>query len=135
MNRIAKCACENVEVSVKGDPVRLIACHCDYCQRTSGSVATLCAVYEEKNILLVNGDTTVYELPKWPGGKKYFCSVCGTTVHWVNPGAFPGMHMIAAGCFADPNFPAPDTVTQTKYRQSWCPQFEGAEHYEEYSGK
>ena len=43
--------------------------------------------------------------------------------------------MVAGGCFADPNFPAPDTVTQTKYRQPWCPEFEGAEHYEEYSGK
>ena len=135
MNRVAKCACKNLEVTVKSDPVRHIACHCDYCQRMSGSVATLCAVYKEEDFLSVSGDATVYELPKWPGAKKYFCSVCGSTVHWVNPVAFPGMHMIASGCFADPDFPAPDTVTQTKYRQPWCPEFVGAEHYEEYSGK
>jgi len=135
MNRIARCACKSVEVTVKGDPVRFIACHCDYCQRTTGSVASLAAVYKEENILSVVGDSSVYELPKWPGAKKHFCSICGTTVHWVNPGPFPGMHLVAGGCFADPSFPAPDTVTQTKYRHSWCPEFEGAEHYEEYSGK
>ena len=135
MNRIAQCACKNVEVSVAGDPERLIVCHCDYCQRTTGSIASFVAVYKEETILSVSGDTTIYELPKWPGSKKYFCSICGTTVHWTNPATFPGMHMIAAGCFADPNLRAPDTVTQTKYRHSWCADFAGAEHYEAYSGK
>jgi hypothetical protein len=97
-------------------------------------VATLSAIFKEEDVVAISGKTTIYEPPKWPDAKTHFCSVCGSTVHWVNPGAFPGMHLIAAGCFGDVDFPGPDTVTQTKHRPSWCPEFKGADHFEEYSG-
>ena len=98
-------------------------------------MASLAAIYKEGDVISLSGETTIYELPSWPGSKMHFCAVCGSTVYWTNPGAFPGMRMISGGCFGDPGFPAPDTVTQTKYRHPWCPEFEGAEHYEGYSGK
>jgi hypothetical protein len=30
------------------------------------------------------------------------------------------MHMVAIGCFADPDFPGPRTAAQTQYRHDWC---------------
>lgn len=131
MERKAECGCGNVKVIVKGDPQTCFACHCDYCQKASGSIGTFGAVYREENFVSSEGEVTKFDdLPKWPGSEKYFCSKCGTTVHWKNPAAFPGMHMVAIGCFSDPGFPGPQVTVQTQYRHKWCPGFAGAVEHE-----
>jgi len=88
MDRVASCACGAVRVAVTGEPQICWVCHCDHCQNQE----------------------------KWPGSERYFCSTCGTNVHWKNPAAFPGMRMISIGCFADPGFPGPKLAMQTKHR-------------------
>jgi hypothetical protein len=123
-NRVASCGCGQVRITVEGDPQNCWVCHCDYCQRATGSIGQLAAVYREEDVVSVEGETTTYgDFPKYPGAEKYFCSRCGTGVHWINPAALPGMHMVAIGCFADPDFPGPRTAAQTQYRHSWCPPF------------
>lgn len=110
------------------------ACHCDYCQRATGSIASFGAVYREEDFVSFEGTESEFsDIPKWPGAKKHFCSHCGTTVHWVNPTAFPGMRMVSIGCFADPNFPVPAVQVQTQYRHPWCGDFSGAAVSEEFS--
>ena len=124
MNRRASCACGDVKVTVKGEPQICWACHCDDCQRATGSIALFAAMYLEEDIVSIEGSTTTFDnFPKYPGAEKYFCKTCGTTVHWINPVASPGMHMIAPGCFEDPNFLGPQMVFQTQYRPEWCPEF------------
>lgn len=131
MRREAHCGCGNVTVVTSADPQLSFACHCDFCQRSSGSIAVFGAAFLDEDIESVEGDTTeVNDFPKWPGMKKWFCSKCGTTVHWVNPKGLPGMHMISIGCFADPDFPAPTFSVHTRYRHKWCASFKGAEDYE-----
>lgn len=133
--REASCCCGKLKVVVAGDPQTIFACHCDYCQRATGSVAVFGAVYREEDIVSAEGDTTVFDdIPKWSGAERYFCSSCGNTVHWINPAAFPGMHMVAVGCFADPEFPAPAVTVQTQYRQAWCQGFTGSEEHEAFPG-
>ena len=127
MERKATCGCGNVKVTVKGDPELCFACHCDFCQKMTGSIANFGAVYKLEDFLSIEGDVSIYDdLPKWPGAARSFCTKCGTTVHWVNPMAFPGMRMVAVGCFSDPSFPGPEMQVQTKYRHPWCGNFEGA---------
>ena len=131
MERKAQCGCGNVTVMVSGDPQICFACHCDFCQRSTGSIGTFGAVYREEDISSIDGETTMRDdFPKWPGLESHFCSNCGTTVHWINPTTFPGMHMVAIGCFADPSFPGPNFTVQTQYRHHWCGEFEGAENHE-----
>jgi hypothetical protein len=131
MERKAHCGCGNVTVTVSGDPQTSFACHCDACQKATGSIANFGVVFREEDFISIEGETTVYgDFPKWPGAEKYFCSKCGTTVHWVNPAAFPGMRLVSLGCFADPSFPAPEVEVQTQYRHLWCKDFVGAQTYE-----
>lgn len=134
MNRMATCACGSVRVSVKGDPQICWVCHCDHCQRMTGSIGLFAAVFREEDVTAIEGETTTHPAnqEKWPGAERYFCSRCGTSVHWVNPAAFPGMRLIAIGCFSDPEFPGPKMAMQTKYRHEWCGEFEGAESFEGY---
>tara|TARA_B110000444_G_C18707046_1_gene531829 strand:- start:190 stop:606 length:417 start_codon:yes stop_codon:yes gene_type:complete len=134
VTREARCGCGNLKVVVVGDPVRSYACHCDYCQKASGSIAAFGAVYREEDFLSFVGAETIFDdIPKWPGAKKHFCSKCGTTVHWVNPVAFPGMRMVSIGCFADPHFPGPAAQVQTQYRHAWCGDFRGADVCKEFA--
>jgi len=127
MERQATCGCGNVKVVVKGEPQTCFACHCDFCQKLSGSIASFGAVYKVEDFVSFEGEVSVYDdLPKWPGAARSFCTKCGTTVHWVNPAALPGMRMVSIGCFADPAFPGPEMQVQTKYRHAWCGDFEGA---------
>ena len=127
MERTAQCGCGQLKVVVSGDPQVTYACHCDYCQKATGSIAAFGAVFREEDFIAFEGDTSEFgDFSDWPGANKTFCPNCGTTVHWVNPMAFPGMRLVAIGCFSDPEFPAPQLQVQTKYRHSWCGDFEGA---------
>ena len=131
MDRKAQCACKNVTVIVAAEPQMCFACHCDFCQRTTGSIGVFGAVFLEGDLKSIEGETTIHnDFPQWPGMEKHFCSKCGTTVHWVNPVAFPGMHLVSIGCFADPDFPGPELVVQTNYRHKWCGSFTGANEHE-----
>jgi len=91
----------------------------------SGSIGLFAAVFREEDIESIEGQTTIYPAnqEKWPGAEKHFCSKCGTSIHWCNPTIFPGMRMIAIGCFSDPKFPGPKVVMQTQYRYDWCGAF------------
>jgi hypothetical protein len=127
MKKLAQCGCGDLQVTVIAEPQMTYACHCDYCQRATGSIASFAAVYREQDVITSQGVATEFsDFPKWPGAKKHFCPRCGTTVHWVNPSAFEGMRMVAIGCFSDTQFSAPDVQVQTQYRHDWCPDFAGA---------
>ena len=101
---------------------------------STGSIGQLAAVYREEDVLSIEGDASSYgDFPKYPGAEKYFCKRCGTGVHWINPAALPGMHMVAIGCFADPDFPGPSVAAQNQYRHKWCLPFASVvESYEVY---
>jgi hypothetical protein len=47
-----------------------------------------------------------------------FCPACGVTVCF-RAEAMPGMIGIAAGCFADPDFPKPDRLFWASRRHRW----------------
>ena len=127
MERVASCGCGSVTVTVKGDPQDCFVCHCDYCQKLTGSIGIFASVFREEDVISIEGETTKYDdFPKWPGTERYFCSKCGTNVHWINPTSFPDMRLIAVGCFADPAFPGPTRAMQTQYRHKWCGEFDGA---------
>jgi len=118
MDRVASCACGAVRVAVTGEPQICWVCHCDHCQKITGGVGLFAAVFRDGDVTSIEGRTTTHRgnQEKWPGSERYFCSTCGTNVHWKNPAAFPGMRMISIGCFADPGFPGPKLAMQTKHR-------------------
>lgn len=129
--RIASCGCGNIKVVVKGDPEHCFACHCDYCQRLSGSLGTFAAVFSDEQVESIEGEASVYsDFPKWPGTERFFCGNCGTAVHWTNPTSFPGKHLVAIGCFADKDFPGPTASFHTRYRHDWLHGFESADDFE-----
>ena len=135
MEHTATCACKNVSITLSGEPNFCFACHCDYCQRLTGSVAVTATLFRQDCAVSIDGDYGVFDPARddWPELKRYFCPNCASTVYWVNPKAFPDQYLVSVGCFSDPAFRAPDLVVQTQYRHTWCAAFDAAQSFEEYA--
>ncbi len=124
MQRRAECACGRVSIVVDGDPDRVLACHCDYCQKRTGSVFQVSAWYPHDRVVSMEGETQIYnDSPNSVGVNYEFCPTCGTTVHWTFE-RIPGVRGVAVGCFVDPLFPKPTIEIQTQYRHEWLSDIE-----------
>src|SRR3954464_14792557 len=113
--RTARCACGRVEVTVKGEPLLVYVCHCDFCQRRSGNVFIASAQFPEEQVVSITGETRCYNgleidgvgAVAIPGGINYrFCTVCGSSVYFDSVFADGGQRVftIALGAFADAVF-------------------------------
>ena len=129
----AQCACRNVSIELAGDPLRCFVCHCDYCQRLTGSVGSAVAIFREEDVLTATDSFELDpQMKNWPGLRKYLCPKCYSHVHWVNPKAFPGMRLVSLGCVDNPSaFKIVNTV-QNQYRPEWCPQLDAANAFDRY---
>jgi hypothetical protein len=133
--RTAECACGRLRVTVDGDPISVATCHCAFCQRRTGSVFQVSAVFAEERCT-VEGETTTYNgLERNGVGTSIgddvsysFCPTCGSTVFWRFQGR-PVM-VVAVGCFADADFPPPDAELHAPQRVHWMIPLEGADQLE-----
>ena len=140
MNRKAQCACGQVSAVVRGDPIKVFVCHCDYCQRRTGSVFGVTCYYPHERVLELNGDTKIFSESANSIGILYeFCPSCGTTVHWTygeamikKYSALSRFRGFAVGCFVDKSFPSPDVEIQRQYAHLWVPEMPIALKYDDF---
>ena len=138
MIRKAQCACGRVSAVVNGDPTKVLMCHCDYCQRRTGSIFGVTCYFLHDQVLELNGETKVFSKSANSIGIQYeFCPNCGTTVHWTYgeamEAAYPGMSKFrgfAVGCFVDKAFPAPSRELQRQYAHRWLPEVPRVETFD-----
>ena len=116
MQRTATCHCGQFTVVATGDPLRVTICHCEECQRRTGSAFNLGAVFESSNIRL-EGEYATYHRQGELGldVEFHFCPTCGSNVHWL----YDGIDVVAVGCFADPDFPRPTVSLYGRSRHHW----------------
>jgi len=120
MTRTAECACGAFKVRVEGEPVAVGACSCTQCQKRTGSVFGVAALFPKDSVQRVAGSFNTFVRSGDLGTKwsNYFCPTCGSTIFWE--GTFiPDLRGVAVGCFADPWFPPPQTVLFNENRHSW----------------
>ena len=132
MERTARCCCGDVSITLRGEPERVIRCHCQYCQRRTGNVFQTSAWFLEDQIVGRTGQTRVFNDSEKNLGIDYtFCTRCGSTVYWpIKP--FPGLYGVAVGCFADETFPQPEFELNTKYQHAWVGTLDITDSYEEW---
>ncbi|MBD3648187.1 MAG: GFA family protein [Pseudomonadales bacterium] len=121
MKRKAICQCGQLSVTTIGEPIRVAMCHCEECQRRTGSAFNLGAVFDESNVEL-RGEFSTYKRTGEQGNEVefHFCPKCGSNVHWI----FGGVHVVAVGCYADPTFPQPTVSLYGKRRHHWMPRLD-----------
>lgn len=129
--RTAACNCGQLRVTCKGpDPERISLCHCNLCQKQSGSAFAIQARFPKEQVT-IEGKSTAWKFPiagaepvtyrncATTGGTFHFCPVCGSTV-WYTADADDSRIGVKIGAFADPTFPAPKISGFEAYRHPWA---------------
>ncbi len=117
--RSASCRCGQLRAECDGEPVRVSVCHCLACQRRSGSAFAAQARWPNAQVTLI-GDRSHWDRIADSGNIIHylFCPRCGSTVAYTIEG-WPGVTAIPIGCFADPDFPAPEFSVYEHRKHAW----------------
>lgn len=125
----AECQCGQFAIELPGPTPAVVACHCIYCQRRSGSPFGVLAYYAEA-VLTITGEAKRYERPTATGGvfETYFCPECGSTVY-ARAAKHPAMIGVAVGALGDPNFQAPVRSVWEESKHRWVSIPGDVEHF------
>src|SRR4029450_4110869 len=77
------CLCRTIRYRVTGNPLRVSACYCTFCQRRTGGALSIHAFFGEQNIHLIGDGLTTYEHHSDESGlwlRLHSCNRCPTTV-------------------------------------------------------
>lgn len=106
-HRTASCQCGGLRLYVSGEPDFVNICHCQFCQRRSGSAFSYNA-YFARHVVDVSGVHSTFSRPGSEGRqvRNQFCPSCGTTLFW-HADLRPDYFGVAVGAFNDPAFASP----------------------------
>jgi len=131
--RVAACHCGEISLTVRGNPEVVSQCHCQLCQRRTGSTYSVHGYFSIAQVVAKTGAPKRYSRSSDSGRTVdfHFCPTCGSTAYWqVEP--WPDKIGIPSGMFADPSFlPPPNVSIFVTHRHPWVvipegvPQFEG----------
>ena len=110
------CLCGAVRYRITLPPLDTGYCHCRMCQRSSGGPVQASAEIPIAGFALIKGELKAYRSS--PGAVRHFCPHCGTSVFWEGD-KNPATGGVAVGCFADPDFPPPDSSGWEEAMHSW----------------
>ena len=117
--RVARCLCGQLKVTVQGEPVRVYGCSCFECQRRTGSVFTYTAQFDETAVSITGEFRTFRRISdKGFAVDSNFCPNCGSAV-FNRRESKPGLIGIAVGMFNDPDFQQPTVIAWGSRRHAW----------------
>lgn len=122
------CTCGKVRYRLEGPPIVVHACHCTWCQRETGTVHALNAVYEADRVTHLGAEPDVVVTPSASGkGQRIArCPECRVAV-WSNyPQAGPAFRFVRVGTLDEPARLPPDIHIFTSTKQPWVVLPEGA---------
>lgn len=118
--RSGTCRCGQVQVSVRGDPLRVGLCHCTHCRNESGSAFTYYGVW------LVGQFERSGETSEVHG--QHVCARCASPMFSVDDEEAE----IKLGALSDaPTGLVPTYELWVKRREPWLRPIEGAEQHQE----
>jgi hypothetical protein len=118
--RRGRCLCGQVDISVRGDPVRVGICHCTDCRQESGSAFTFYGIWSARQFEHVG------VVSEFRG--RHFCPGCGSRLFSVDELEAE----IKLGILSDaPTLLKPTYELWVKRRESWLRPVEAAEQYHE----
>ncbi len=100
------CVCQKVRYSISGAPLRVTICHCDWCQRRTGSAFGVELVFEKTQIQFLTDGLSVYRHLSDESGRwvdQHFCSTCGSNIG-LTLEAVPAIQSIAVGSLDNQNW-------------------------------
>jgi len=99
------CVCGQTRYRVQGNPQRVSACSCTWCQKRTGSALGISVYFLKNDVEIIQGNLGSYRLIS-DGGRwinQEFCQNCGTALTWTLE-FLPDYRGIAGGTFDQPTF-------------------------------
>jgi len=115
----AQCHCKKISVISQGAPNFVSMCHCQDCQRRTGSAFNLGAWFDKSKIK-ITGKIKTFTIIEHEGIEMtyHFCPDCGSSVYWSTPILTSALG-IALGCFEDSQFAIPTSSFHENNRFNW----------------
>lgn len=115
----AQCACGALSLTLPGPSSLVAVCHCEACQRRTGSVFGMGAYYPPEAVQ-VSGAVKLFSRTGASGGRLTFrfCPECGSTVFWTAT-VYPDLTGVAVGAIADPDYPPPSHSIHERSKHTW----------------
>lgn len=119
IDKLASCSCGACQIRVKGKPIRISICHCQACQRRSGSIMAVQARFAMADLTLL-GSLQRYVRQAESGNPVwfYFCPNCAATLYYQFPDQAE-FASIPVGAFADASFPIPQFSVYNENKHVW----------------
>ena len=113
------CLCGAVRYEAEGQPIVVVHCHCEDCQRVSGAGHSTGAMFRIERIRL-SGQVAEYSLKSDDGNEvtRVFCPVCGSSILGRNT-VTKGYVTITLGTFDDSSQFEPQAVIFARNRKPW----------------
>jgi hypothetical protein len=115
--RSGSCVCSEIAYRINSDIKNIVNCHCSFCRSHSGAAFSSYATLPYVSLEITRGEESMstYEVE---GGKKYFCSQCGTPIFNLNE-KYPGACMIYLGTLDDTSDITPKMNIWYENRLAW----------------
>ena len=114
------CACGQVRIGVRGEPLRVGICHCTDCRQESGSAFIFYGIWPAVQFER-QGETSAFR-------GRHFCRACGSRVFSVDDEEAE----IRLGILDEaPTSLTPSYELWVKRRESWLRPVDGAEQFQE----
>jgi hypothetical protein len=119
VERTAQCHCGRFTVIAAGEPERVYLCHCQACQRRTGTAFHFGATYRKDQVRL-DGAHKIYQRDADSGFKLrfYFCPECGSNLYWEGD-RNPAVCGVAVGGFEEGSFPPPSDSIWEESMHRW----------------
>lgn len=129
MERTGECHCGALKVVATGEPERVYLCHCQACQRRTGTAFHVGATYAKDRVRL-DGEPKVHERDSDSGNRIrfHFCPNCGTTLYWEGE-RNPTLCGVAVGAFGAEAFPPPSDSIWEETMFRWLGMPVGTVHH------
>ena len=116
-----KCLCGSIEYATDAEPVFSIICHCDDCQRQTGTAFSMTVGVPKATVVFKNEDKLKEYVGESASGnpvRRKFCQDCGSPIISMIAMA-PDMYMIKAGTLNDKSWLKPTHQFWCSTKQPW----------------
>lgn len=116
-----KCLCGSIEYATDAEPVFSIICHCDDCQRQTGTAFSMTVGVPKATVVFKNEDKLKEYVGESSSGnpvRRKFCQDCGSPIISMIAMA-PDMYMIKAGTLNDKSWLKPTHQFWCSTKQPW----------------
>ncbi len=124
------CLCGDVAYRLGEDPLTLYVCHCQDCQRQTGTSFALSMIVRQEALRLERGRPREYsvEMPDGRLKRSNFCDRCSTRL-W-GPSSIAGLAVLDPGTLDDTSWLRPVGHIWTRSAQPWVAIPEGPLRFE-----